>query len=138
MICKNCFSEMDESAKYCQTCGAAVENHRSPQSQKTVARLGAAPKPASSLVWGILGTVFGCSIILSFLGIIFSSVGFCKAKKYEARGSMPSGKNKTGKILSIVGLSISILMTVSLVFPLGLRAFGSIVDALTDFISTIG
>ena len=66
----------------------------------------------SALIWGILGIAFASSFYLSILGIIFSAIGLSKAKKYVAAGYPLTGRAKVGRILSIIGLILAIVMTV--------------------------
>ena len=69
----------------------------------------------SVLRFGILGLAFACSFFLSFLGIIFSAIGLSKAGSYVRLYSVHSGKTKTGKILSIIGLIGGICATIGFV-----------------------
>ena len=64
---------------------------------------------SSVLKFGILGLVF--SMLIPLLGIIFSSIAMSKAKNYALTYPL-EGKAKTGKILGIIGLILSIVMMV--------------------------
>ncbi len=59
--------------------------------------------------FGILGLVF--SMLIPLLGIIFGSIAMSKAKNYALIYPLV-GKAKTGKILGIVGLVVSIVWIV--------------------------
>lgn len=67
---------------------------------------------SSALTMGILALVFAEFPFLSFLGIIFGALGLGKAKAFTASAGNLYGKAKVGRILSLVGLIISIVMTV--------------------------
>lgn len=67
---------------------------------------------SSALTMGILSLVFGEFPFLSILGIIFGALGLGKAKAFIASAGNLYGKAKVGRILSLVGLIISIVMTV--------------------------
>ena len=64
---------------------------------------------SSVLKFGILGLVF--SMLIPLLGIIFSSIAMSKAKNYALNYPL-EGKAKTGRILGIVGLILSIVTMV--------------------------
>ena len=64
---------------------------------------------SSVLKFGILGLVF--SMLIPLLGIIFSSIAMSKAKNYALVYPL-EGKAKTGRILGIVGLILSIVTMV--------------------------
>ena len=82
MFCKNCGSQINDSAVICPHCGVATHNN-SPVSQK------------SSNGFAVAGFVL--SFFFALLGLIFSAIGLSKAK---TTGS--------GKGLAIAGLTISL------------------------------
>lgn len=65
--------------------------------------------PGKVLTFGILGLAF-CET--GILGLIFSIIGLTKAKNYIATYGPVSGQVRTGKILSTIGLILSIVMIV--------------------------
>lgn len=127
MYCPQCGSLLEEGAKFCQNCGAKMESAEQSVSEPVQADTPVAEQPqrandasaikdsfeaqdlaSSTLTMGILSLVF-CEIGL--LGLIFAIIGKSKAKKYAALTGKLSGKANVGKILSTVGLVISIIMT---------------------------
>jgi hypothetical protein len=79
----------------------------------------AQPQPAAAavsgkpaLTFGILGIIFACTFYFSFLGIIFSAIGLGKAKAFQAAAGQLYGPAKVGKILSVIGLIVGIILTV--------------------------
>lgn len=118
MICKNCGAEVADETKFCQNCGAMMESEPAPVYEAAPAEAPAGP----GLVWGILGLAFGCTAILSFLGIIFSAIGIGKAKKYAKQGYPLTGKNKVGSILSKIGLPVSIVVLVLFIIEIAAAA----------------
>lgn len=115
MICKNCGAEIANGTKFCQNCGAAVQ-------PEAVSSAPAANGPG--LVWGILGLAFGSSIFLSLLGLIFSAIGNSKARKFVKQGNPLVGKDKAGKILSTIGLIISIFgIVLFVIYVLAIAAY---------------
>ena len=78
---------------------------------------------SQTLTFGILGIIFGA--MGGLLGIIFSAIGLSKAKKYAAEGGEMSGKVKTGKILSTVGLILGIVgMVLSIILSVVMSKAG--------------
>ena len=66
-------------------------------------------KPSTVLTMGILG------LALSFvygIGIIFSIIGLSKASAYISYNGSNSGQVKAGKIMSVFGLIISIIVLI--------------------------
>ena len=78
--------------------------------QPQPADAGVSGKPA--LTFGILGIIFACTFYFSFLGIIFSAIGLGKAKAFQAAAGQLYGPAKVGKILSVIGLIVGIILTV--------------------------
>ncbi len=65
------------------------------------------------LAMGIVGLILAFIPFLNFMGIIFSAIGLGKSKTYlRLHSGIHNGKSKTGKILSTIGLVLSIILTV--------------------------
>ena len=119
-VCEKCGAEVNEGAKFCESCGAPVA-----APEETVVPV-VAEEPAAqeaevpvntpeqngaangALAFSIVGLVLASSGVL---GIIFSAIARGKVKKAVAQGAI-GGKIKAAKILSLIGLIASILMTV--------------------------
>lgn len=136
MFCPNCGTEIREGISFCPNCGTSLVREEPPvYAEPDVQDQGQAqpvtvyeytqngysqPTPVSApqelpnvLLWGILGFVFADTFFLSFLGIIFSAIGLSKANLYTRLTGCPVNKGgKVGRILSVVGLIIGIVMTV--------------------------
>ena len=131
MFCVKCGTKLSDGSNFCGICGAPVETvvneaptiEETPVEEAPVEEV-TAPDPereslkakaaSDALRWGILSVVFGMEgFLVTFLGIIFATKGFKKADwfAYLNNGTL-SGKAKTGRILSKVGLILSIVMTV--------------------------
>lgn len=122
MICKNCGAEVADETKFCQNCGAMIEAEPVPAEAPVYEAVPVEQPAGPGLVWGILGLAFGCTAILSFLGIIFSAIGVGKAKKYAKQGYPLTGKNKAGSILSKIGLPVSIVVLVLFIIEIAAAA----------------
>lgn len=111
--CNSCGSPLPAGAVVCPNCGSYCQNTNGY----------AAPQSSSSapLVFGILALAFACTFYLSFLGIIFGSIGQNKAAQC---GYTTSGKVKTGRILAKVGTIVGIVMTAILALVLILVVAG--------------
>lgn len=115
MFCPNCGTNVEDGARFCPNCSAALTEEAPVQESAPVYEAQpvtpAAPAVNTSniLVFGILGLAFAESGIL---GIIFSAIALSKAKAYAAAYGNLTGKAKVGKILATVGLIVSILMVV--------------------------
>lgn len=133
-FCKNCGTELPVNAQACPNCGTPAEQpqyqqqpvqpqYQEPQYaqpvqqyqqaepvQATVA--GELPTPKSILIMGIIGLAISCMPLGSIAGIIISALGMKKSNAYANGGGVPCGMSITGRILSRVGLIVSIVMTV--------------------------
>ncbi len=110
--CPNCRAVCDDFAVNCPSCGAPLPVVNAAPSY------GANVPEPNVLVWGILSLVFSCTFYFAFLGIIFGAIGLSKAKGYVAQGGVLAGKVKVGRILSLVGLILSIVFTVLALFAI--------------------
>lgn len=112
MFCDKCGAQLNDNSRVCPQCGAPIHGE---EQNITVTSTYAGPlgDPKPVLVWGILGLAFSCTFFLSFLGIIFSAIGLKKARAYnQFTNNAQSGQAKTGRILSIVGIPVGIVMTI--------------------------
>ena len=67
--------------------------------------------PAPALCWGILGLGFSITFWFSILGLIFSSVGINKAKRFmNFTGGAENTRVTVGRCLSIAGIIVSCVM----------------------------
>ena len=85
--------------------------YQQPVYQQPVYNATPQPEDTSSkvLTFGIIGLVLS---ELGILGLIFSIIGLKQANQYYSTFGTLIGKAKVGKILSKVGLIVSIVMTV--------------------------
>lgn len=118
MFCKFCGNEIADGVKYCPKCGAAAETTSAPTVDEVfTSEFTATPtvdpaveqaknsRATKSLVFGILSLVFG-----SIVGLIFAILGIKNAKAYaELNRGIIEGKAKAGKILSTIGIPLSII-----------------------------
>ena len=121
MYCKYCGNELTDDAKYCSKCGKivekaeereydyfetandyTVEKQYSPVEEKQKSDLG-----RKILTYAILGLAFGCTWILSLVGVIFASKAKKKIKEYIALYGETEGPASVGKALNIPGTIIS-------------------------------
>lgn len=117
-FCSNCGSEIKEGAKFCENCGAPVENAaEQPIREIVYEQTAAAPvvntpeqesMAKSALTWSIVGLVLA---EFGLPGIIVSAIAKGKVKKATAAGTI-GGKLKAARILSNIGLALSIVMTI--------------------------
>ena len=71
-----------------------------------------APTPKTILILGIIGLAISWMPFGSIAGIIVSAIGMGKSNAYVKAGGVRCGMSVTGRILSRVGLILSIVMTV--------------------------
>ena len=140
MFCKHCGSQIDETAKFCTTCGKIVEKEAYVANENATHDYFETPAPnyynnpapnyfdngynppiqkesgGGILAFAILGLAFGCTLILSFLGIIFSAISRGKVNNYIVRYGKLDGPGIAGNGIGKAGLIVSIIMTVLCVF----------------------
>lgn len=139
-FCKNCGSELKEGARFCEQCGTPVQqapqapeqpaynyqqstynyqeqpayNYQQPAYNYQQQPEQPAPAPAQSgdakgaMIMSIIGLALS---ELGIPGIILCAIAKGKVKKAEAAGAT-GGMVKVGKILSKIGMIVSIVMTV--------------------------
>lgn len=119
-FCSNCGSELRPGAKFCENCGAPAEVIAAPAEQvvyeqdRTVNETVVVDNgeqnslSKSALIWSIVGLALS---ELGVPGIIVSAIAKGKVKKAAAAGAT-GGKIKTARILSKIGMIVSIVMTV--------------------------
>ncbi|MBQ9806808.1 MAG: zinc-ribbon domain-containing protein [Clostridia bacterium] len=120
MFCVYCGKNLPDGSAFCPNCGARL-TETEPQMQYNQVQTPEKPaaNPAekdalgkSILTYAILGHAFGCTLLLSFLGLIFTCVSKGKVNKYTDLYGPTSGTATVGRILNIPGLIINIFMTV--------------------------
>lgn len=122
MYCKHCGSSIDDGAKFCQHCGGEQYIADEPKVIEEPAVEAEADEEKKSAMaayvfkWGLMGAIFSHTLILSFLGIIFSSKAKKAANDYKRQFGNLKGKILAGHILSIAGLVLGIIYTVFVAF----------------------
>ena len=112
--CKNCGADIENDAQICYSCGSLAGqalNDQEKESQLAEANNVKGSEKAKSkkpIVFGVLSLVFSCTVLL---GIIFAIIGLKSSKKSES---------KPGKILSIIGLALSIIVFVVVLIYVGI------------------
>ena len=137
MFCKHCGTQIEDSAKFCPTCGKIVEREEYVAAEAPAPNYFENPTPdyfetpapayfensrpaekesgGGILGCAIVGLAFACTWILSFLGIIFSCIAKAKINSYVMRNGELDAPGKVGKGISTAGVIVSIIMTVLLV-----------------------
>lgn len=95
MYCVRCGKNLDESSKYCTSCGYPLNGEV--KEEKIV--------KDDSKVISILGMIL--CFFIPIIGLILSIISICKCKKYKSK----TGNNSKYKGISFAGLIISIIMT---------------------------
>ncbi len=120
-VCQNCGAELQQGAKFCENCGARVEIVAPVVSEPVyTAPVKARNTPEqeslckSALVMSIVGAVLSETGIP---GIIVSAIAKGKVKKAMKSGAV-GGKLKAARIVSNIGLALSIVMTIFWLFYL--------------------
>ncbi|MBQ7698911.1 MAG: zinc ribbon domain-containing protein [Clostridia bacterium] len=103
MYCKKCGSQIPDNAVFCTECGARTNDREERYIPVAQPVKDPVPDAAPILVLGIL------SIALAGIGgLVCAIICFKKVKAYIAAGGALTGIAKVGRILSIVGLALSI------------------------------
>ncbi len=112
-FCKSCGIELPDNIAYCPICGAHTGTRSSDQTfdhSPPIAPFSSV-SPVSVLVYGILAMEFSCTVILSFLGIIFGIKSMRRANRYAYDMGGLSGMAKVGRILGKLGFILGIVCT---------------------------
>ncbi len=115
MFCRSCGTQLPDGTAFCSTCGAPTTDAQStPEVQFVTPLINTPPSMPSTpiLVFGIVALYLACTMVLSFLGIIFGAITLSKARRYLAVTGELAGKAKVGRILGKAGLIVGIIMTV--------------------------
>ena len=109
MICNKCGNQVSDYAMECPFCGEIFRDVSSPTSTPGKKEPTAQQQAESAFVFGIIGFILSIAFcFMPYLGIVFSVIGLSKANRYIEKGNPESSRVKKGKILSIIGLIISI------------------------------
>lgn len=129
MFCKYCGNELPEDANFCPQCGKMNEPKKdtkaenavqssfdfsSPVYQQTENPLVEREKShlgGQILKFAILGLSFGCTFLLSWLGLVFSIMTKAKVREYEEKFGETEKQATVGKHLNIPAFIISIIFT---------------------------
>ena len=131
MFCKFCGTELSEDANFCPRCGKIVD-FTVPQAETEPEELPsefvAEPEDTTQkekdslskkiLTFAILGCAFGIASWLSLLGLAFSIVSACLVRKYLKRYQFTEKKATIGRALSIVGIIVSTVFTITSIYDL--------------------
>ena len=139
MFCKHCGTQMDDSAKFCPTCGKINESNSFAEVESPAQDYFDTPTPnyfgnpnpnyfdaptynnysapvekesgGGILALAILSLVFAETFFLSFLGIIFAYIARAKINNYIIKYGELDAPGKVGRGLSTAGLIVSWIMT---------------------------
>ena len=135
MFCKRCGMKIDDTASFCEHCGADQRPAAAPQPEETgyrpsepqpgwqadgVPMPGGAPTPSTPyLVWSILVTLF-CCLPLGIPAIVFAAkIDSCNARGDFASAAQNARRSKLfmiwGAVLSVV-LGLLYLLIFALMF----------------------
>ncbi len=136
MFCPSCGAQLGDNAKFCPSCGAAIAvqpqsapqpepqyqqpaqpqyqepQYQQPQYQEPVRTANSEAQTSAGRSAMILAIVGLALSELGLPGLIISAIAKKKVKAYTAQYGAPTGMAKVAKILSTVGLIISIIMMV--------------------------
>jgi len=146
MYCVHCGAQVDETARFCPQCGAALSSSRNAQpldgaesplnptcenpyasgaNYDRSANYDFASTPIEDyLLWNILATLF-CCMPCGIAGIVFSSL--CNSAKGRGDFQTAYRRAKTAKILFWVSFGLGLLGVVLYAFAL---ALGSVVESI--------
>lgn len=120
-VCNNCGAELKNGAKFCENCGAPAEAVQEPVREYveeqtveyyTEAPVANTPEQDSMAKSAMIMAIVGLALSeLGLPGIIVSAIAKGKVKKATAAGAT-GGKLKAARILSTIGLILSIVMTI--------------------------
>ncbi len=106
MYCPKCNTQIPDGQNYCPNCGAQVTRETGTVTSNYQGPMG---EDSPILTMGILAVIF-CE--LGIPGWILGSIGLKKANQYQTLMGRLSPKARTGRILSMVGRIVGIVMTV--------------------------
>ena len=127
MICPYCGKQVDDNLNFCSECGGSLKTqpqpqvapvqpqmqpqpqYQQPQPQNFAPQYNGDDYAKSALKFGITGTCFDITVVLSFIGLILGIVGIKKASNASRMG-VKTGKQKAGLIMSIISLSLSVII----------------------------
>lgn len=117
MKCPYCRNEISGDSDHCPKCGKSILV-KLKNGEDYVGPLGTS-RPI--LTWGILAMGLGCIPITCILGVVFGLIGLRKANNYVKFTGTLLGPARAGKILSIIGICIGVIVTVLTVIALSQR-----------------
>lgn len=108
MFCKYCGNQLKEDSKFCENCGAEVNQHAAsatPVAQtQPVQTANDAPKGLS-----IAG--FICSFCAPLVGLILCCIALSKYKQSTSQDCINLAKN--GKVIAIVGIVLTVIIFIA-------------------------
>ena len=151
MFCENCGAALAEGVHFCPECGAPVtasgvqmQQMMEPQRQtggETVvlpASDNGFSKALTLFIFADVGAVLGWIPYTCLIGLVFSAIARGMARRFVDAGYQIGGQNLTGKakvsgifaqigrIVSLVGLIVSIVVCVFMLLFIALVIFGAV------------
>ncbi|MBR1709020.1 MAG: hypothetical protein IJ719_09360 [Clostridia bacterium] len=114
MKCPYCRNELSGDSDHCPNCGRSIVV----KIKKEEDYIGPLGTSRPILTWGILAIGLGCIPITCVLGVVFGLIGLHKANNYAKFTGTLLGPARAGKILSILGISMGVIVTVLTVIAL--------------------
>lgn len=149
MYCKHCGRTIDDEAKYCQHCGGEQYTEKAAEVEETVVNQVSDTEADSEFELqkeklakeifrlGLMSGIFANTIILGFLGIIFSVRTRKAVLEYIEKFGALSGRALAGNIIRIPALVEGILYTV--LVGIYLTIFGIwIIVAIVALMASVG